>query len=609
MTNGRIPDDVIEAVLSHYDIVDFIGRYVQLTKQGKYMKGLCPFHSEKTPSFTVTPEKQIYYCYGCGKGGNAINFLMEIEGQSFPEAVRHLSEDANIPFEWSGRPQSSSQEYADWYEAYELTAKFYHYLLKNTEYGIAAVQYLRERGFSDKLIDQFQIGYAPGSWDTLLQFLSKRGYEPEKQETMGLLIERSDRSGHYDRFRDRIIFPITDQRGRIVAFAGRILHDGQPKYMNSPESPLFNKGRLLYNLPQARASIRKLREIVLFEGYVDVIKAWDAGVTNGVASMGTALTEEHAARIKQLAEQAIICYDGDDAGQTAAYKNADMLENAGCHVKVAMLPGRMDPDEFISTYGGERFTKEIIQNAVSSTKFRLIYLKKNHILLEETGKLNYIKEALAIIAERNSPTEREHFLKELASEYGFDISTLKQEMNEIRQQSQKMKRSGDNKDNSWNNGMNKVNAYRNTPVLLPAYHNAERKLLAAMFHDDEVARYVQERLEDRFNVEAHAALAAYLYAYYAQGKPPDASRYIATLQDGQLERAAGSILMTETAAGLNAQVIDDYIREIQKVPQQMEIERRKEEIQRAEREGDVLRAAEIAIEIIALERQLKATQG
>lgn len=607
MTGGRIPDEVIEAVLNHFDIADFVGRYVHLTKHGKYMKGLCPFHSEKTPSFTVTPEKNIFYCYGCGKGGNAIHFFMEYEGVSFPEAVRHMAEEAGLSIAWNSVVSSSgtSTKYARWLEAYDLTAKWYHYLLKNTAYGIPAMRYLRERGFSDKLIDQFQIGYAPNSWDSLLTFLTKRDYDLAEMEKAGLLIARGDQSGYFDRFRDRIMFPIADGRGRIVAFAGRLLNEGQPKYMNSPESSLFSKSKLLYNLRQARPSIRKHRHIVLFEGYADVIKAWSAGVTNAVATMGTALTEEHASLIKQNTDEAIICYDGDDAGQAAAYKSLSLLEQAGLRVKVAIIPNRMDPDEYISNHGGERFVKEILEQSVSSTKFKLIYLKKDHILLEDTGKLSYIRSALEVIARLDSPTEREFYTRELAAEFGFDITTMRQEMNEIRQQLQKMSRFGDNKDNSWNNGMNETNVYPSIPALMPAYHKAERKLLALMIHDDEVARYVQERLEDRFNVDVHAALAAYLYAYYAQGKPPDASKYIATLQDERLEEVAGSILMTETTEGFNAQVIDDYIREIEKVPRQMEIEQKREQMQQAERAGDIVRAAQIANEIITLERQLK----
>ncbi|MFD0616328.1 DNA primase [Paenibacillus sp. GCM10027629] len=605
--NGNIPEDVIETVLRHHDIVDTVGKYVHLSKQGKYMKGLCPFHSEKTPSFTVTPEKQIFHCYGCGKGGNAIKFIMEIEGYSFPEAVRMLAEDANIPVQWNAQMEHSprNQRRDDLLKAHDLTAMLYHFLLKNSDHGQPAMEYLRGRGFTDKLIDQFQIGYAPNRWDTLSQFLTKRGFDLSEMEKGGLLSLRSDGSGYVDRFRDRIMFPIWDRNGKVIAFAGRIMNDGQPKYLNSPETMLFNKSRVLYNLNQAKSSIRKQNQIVLFEGYADVIQSWDAGVTNGIATMGTALTTEHLNQLKTQAEEIVICYDGDDAGQAAAMKAIPMFEQADFRVSVAILPDRMDPDEYIKTHGKERFRHQIIESAVAPTKFKLIYLKKSHILLEDGGKQRYVREATKLIAELQSPTEREVYLKDLAIQFPiFDYETLKQECNEFRIALQKKKPVGDNNDNWWNNVMNEKRVTE-PPNLLPAYHNAERTMLAMMLQDLDVTRYVEERLGYEFNVEDHAALAAYLYAYYAQGKEPDISRFIASLSDDRLEKIAISISMMEVPMDFNTQVLDDYIREIHKVPKQLEIKRKKEEVLEAVRAGDSSRAAQLGIEIITLERDLK----
>ncbi|OPA78421.1 DNA primase [Paenibacillus selenitireducens] len=606
--NGNIPEDVIEAVLQQHDIVDVVGKYVHLTKQGKYMKGLCPFHSEKTPSFTVTPDKQIFHCYGCGKGGNAIKFVMEIESYSFPEAVRTMAEDANIPISWNAQAMEQSPRNLlrdQLLKAHELTAMLYHFLLKNSDHGQPAMEYLRQRGFTDKLIDQFQIGYAPNRWDTLTQFLTKRGFDLSEMEQGGLLSMRSDESGYVDRFRDRIMFPIWDRNGKVIAFGGRMLHDGQPKYLNSPESMLFNKSRVLYNLHHAKPSIRKAHQIVLFEGYVDVIQAWDAGVTNGIATMGTALTSDHLNHLKNQAEEVVVCYDGDDAGQAAAMKAIPMLEKAGFQARVAVLPDRLDPDEYIKEHGKERFRHQIIEGAVTPTKFKLIYLKKSHILLEDSGKQRYVSEATKLIAEIQSPTEREVYLKELAQQFPiFDYETLKQECNEFRITLQKKKPVGDNNDNWWNNVMNEKRVTP-PPNLLPAYHNAERTIIALMLQDLEVTRYVQERLGDEFNVEDHAAIAAYLYAYYAQGKEPDISRFISSLLDDRLEKIAISISMMEVQLEFNPQVLDDYIREIQKVPRLREVKHKRDEVKEAERAGDFLRAAQIASEIIALERDLK----
>ncbi|WP_308638874.1 DNA primase [Paenibacillus silvisoli] len=618
MVYEKIPESVIEAVLKHHDIVETVGKYVHLSKHGKYMKGLCPFHSEKSPSFTVTPEKGIFYCYGCGKGGNAIKFIEEIEEYSFPEAVRAMAEEAGIPITWSGsQERNNSADGGDrdtLIKAHELAVKLYHYLLMNTTHGQTALQYLRNRGVTDKQIDQFMIGYAPPEWDTLARFLEKREFNGVLMEKGGLLIAKQDRSGYIDRFRDRIMFPIWNRDGKVIAMAGRMLGEGQPKYLNSPETMLFNKTRNLYNFHHARAAMRKSRRVVVFEGYMDVIKSWSAGVHNGVATMGTAMTEEHASILQRNVDEAIICYDGDNAGQAAALKTIPILERAGLRVQVAMLPKGMDPDEYIEKNGAEAFMRETIEHPVSSTKFKLLYAKKNHILLEEEGQKNYLLEAVGIVAVLDSPTEREFYLKELSREFDMSLDSLKQDCFERRQQLQKMKPQRDNNDNSWNNGRNENRENRenrrtsSAPPVLPAYQVAERKLLAQMLQDADIASMVHQKLGEAFNVEDHAALAAYLYAYYAQGHDPDISRFIASLQDDRLERTAASILMTDDDIPFDEHLLADYVNEILKVPKFREIEQLKEAMVRAERSGDMLKAAQIAIEMNALERQLKGRQ-
>ncbi|MDQ0921286.1 DNA primase [Paenibacillus sp. V4I5] len=615
MRYGRIPEEVIEAVLKRHDIVDVIGRHVHLSKQGHYMKGLCPFHSEKSPSFTVTPEKQIYRCFGCNVGGNLIRFVMEIEGLSFSEAISKLAEEADIPITWEEATEEQNeqqQEKATLLKAYDFTAKLYHYILGNTEQGKVAKGYLASRGISDKLIDTFQIGYAPAMWDTLVQQLDKREFDLAQMEKGGLISAKHEGNGYVDKFRERIMFPICDSTGKVIAFGGRSMGDAQPKYLNSPESILFNKSRTMYNLHLARPNMRKLQQAVLFEGYVDVIKAWEAGISNGVATMGTALTKEHAALLNRNADQIVVCYDGDNAGQSAAFKSIPILEETGSRVTVAMLPDGKDPDDYVRNYGFDRFVREIIEPAVPSMKYKLLYIRKNFKLHEDGDRLRYLQSAVKLISHLQSPMEREHYLKQLASEFPeSSYEAMKLDLHEILLQSEKNRPEGDNKPILWNNVMNNGRTVERTlkksPSLLPAYHNAERLILAVMMHDREVCSLVEAQLGDQFNVEAHAVLAAYLYAYYAQNAEPDASRYIAMLQDEQLESLASSIVMMGAGHGINEQVIDDYIRQIRKVPMQEEVERKKEERVRAERAGDHLRAAQIAIEIIALEKRLKST--
>ncbi|MBB6729696.1 DNA primase [Cohnella zeiphila] len=607
MNHGMIPQETIDEVLRRHEIAETVGRYVQLAKQGKYLKGLCPFHSEKSPSFTVTPEKQIFYCYGCGKGGNVIKFVMEMENETFPEAVKRLAEEAGIPVTWQAdeaeqEATPQQKERATLLEANGYASKLYRYVLRNTEAGKPAMDYLRSRGFTDKLIEEFGIGYAPSRWDTLTQALQRNGFDPEEMERGGLLLKRHEGDGYVDRFRDRVMFPIHSGDGRIIAFAGRLMSAGQPKYMNSPETPLFNKSRTLYRLREARGAIRKTKQVVLFEGYVDVIKAWSAGVENGVATMGTALTAEHAAVLRRFADEAIVCYDGDNAGQAAAYKSLPLLEEAGFRVRIALLPPGMDPDEFIGEHGAEAFVREIVEGAVSAVKFQLIYLRKSHILLEDDGKIRYLREAVKLVARRDSPTERELILRELSQEFGVSLDALKQEAADIRRQ-EKLGTSGDIPDGSWNNVWNDTRSSPRHPPLEPANVRAERHLLHWMMHDADTALAVQNRLGDRFHMEEHAAIAAYLYSYYSQGNAPDIGKFMTFLHDERLERIVGAIALIEIPFG--ERELTDYLRTIESWNSKSRIEQMYEEMHRAEKQGDPLRAAQILTEIIALEKQRK----
>lgn len=610
MAGDLIPDEVIDAVRSHHDIVEVVGKYVHLTKQGKYMKGLCPFHSEKTPSFTVTPELQIFYCYGCGKGGNVIRFVEEMEGYTFPEAVRTLAEDAGIPITWTSNAGGHSHDPEEnarnkMIEAHELAVKFYHYILNNTAQGAEAKRYLLERGLTDKLIDQFMIGYAPSDWDVLTRFLMNRDFDPKLLERGGLIALNNDGGSYFDRFRNRIIFPLWDRNGKAIAFAGRIIGEGQPKYLNSPETVLFTKSRMLYNLNFARPAIKKSKQIILFEGYMDVIKAWSAEVQNGVATMGTALTEDHCTMLKRHGDEIIVCYDGDSAGQAAAYKAIPMLEQSGLKVLIALLPKGMDPDEYIKHNGGQAFRYEVIEQAVSTTKFKLIYSRKNHILSREEGRNQYIVEAVKIVAELDSSTEREIHLKELAKEFDISLDALKQDCHEFRLQAQNLKQPRDNNQISWNNGRNEKRKSERSSTVLPAYIHAERRLLHVMMRNRDIALAVHDKLGDAFNVPNHEAVAAYLYAYYFADNDADAARFVETLKDAELERTATELLMMDGGFPFDEDIMAAWIQDIQKVPKLREIEKKKEQMVRAERAGDAITAAQLGIEIISLERELK----
>jgi DNA primase len=608
MRTQLIPDDVIEAILKKVDIVEIVGRMVKLTKRGRNFVGLCPFHSEKTPSFHVLPEKQIYHCFGCGSGGNIIRYVMNLDGIPFPEAVHRLAEESGIILSVNSAPAEMSaeqQQFANLIAIHEESAKFYHYVLNSTEQGTVAYQYLKQRGFSQKLIDEFQLGYAPPLWDALTQYLLKRGFTTELLEKAGLSIPRTESEGVYDRFRDRIMFPIRDANGKGIAFGGRTITNIQPKYLNSPDSPTFHKNQILYPLHQTKTSIRKKRQAILFEGYIDVLKAWDAGIDNGLATLGTALTESHIDLLRRYCEKVIICYDGDRAGQAATYKSLLLCEKHGLVADVATLPDGIDPDQFITKHGSDRFRTEVIEQAISATKFKIYYLNKDQQVHDERSKLGFVRTALEVIAPLDSPTEREHYVRELAAETGYSLDTLKQELQTIRL---KVMKNMDNNVIPWNNDMNKHGRTSPLPALRPAYYNAERQLLAAMMHNQEALRLVQDLIGEQFHVEAHAALAAFLYAYYAEERPALANGFISSLHDDQLEATASSVLLQYPQETFNEQVLNDCIHELQKHQLEIQIHELKQNQQqliRSQQPEHIHRAANLGNNIINLEKKLK----
>ncbi len=604
MAYGAIPDEIIQNVLRKTDIVELIGRTVPLSKRGRSYTGLCPFHSEKTPSFHVLPDKQIFHCFGCGAGGNAIRFIMRTEGLSFPEAVRALAESAEVVYAFDEGPAEltpEQQEARRMTAANEEASKFFHFVLNGTEQGQEAYRYLRDRGFSQRLIDEFQLGFAPPMWDSLNSYLQSKGYEPELLEKAGLILPRNEGGGFYDRFRSRVMFPIRDASGRVIAFGGRAIGDEQPKYLNSPDTTLFHKSRVLYLLDAAKAGIRRTRQAVLFEGYVDVIKAWEAGIDNGVATLGTALTEAHVNTLKRYCGSVIICYDGDRAGAAAAHRSLLLCEKMGFPAKVAMLPDGMDPDEYIESRGADTFRSTIIGGAVAATKYKILYLKKEHKLQDDGDKIAFVREAVRMIAQLDSPTEREHYLRDLNVDVGYSFETLKQEMNEFRQ---KAEGGRDKNAIPWNTVMNDKGSV-SSPPLRPAYYQAERLLLSVMMHDADTALAVQAKLGDGFHVEAHAALAAYLYAYYADGKPPNPSAFISGLQDDTLEAAASSILLGTPQEAVNEKVVEHALLEIRKHSIELELKQKKQMQNEAARAGNIAASAQIGIEMITLEKELK----
>lgn len=425
----RIEQETINEIREKNDILDVVSEYVKLEKRGRNYIGLCPFHDEKTPSFSVSEDKQICHCFGCKKGGNVFQFIQEIKDIPFVEAVKELGSRVDIHVE-SNEPSSSEtivDDHIKMIEMHELMANNFHYILKHTEEGEEALAYLKSRGFTDELINDRKIGYSPNHSKFTHDFLEKNGYDTVLAFEAGLLSRNDETFDYFDRFRDRIIFPLLNFQGKTVGFSGRTYTDQTPKYLNSPETPIFQKRKMLYNIDRARKYIRQNDEVILLEGFMDVIKADQADIKQVVATMGTALSKEHIIMVKKLASNVTLLYDGDFAGNEAALNVGKILLNEGINVYVVHLPKKMDPDDYITEYGNETFKSFVDSQKQSFVGFKaqqLYYANENNDLKHE----QHLEELINDINLIRSDFLRKKVLQQVADLYKVDVNSLKNQL-------------------------------------------------------------------------------------------------------------------------------------------------------------------------------------
>ncbi|MGM0889603.1 MAG: DNA primase [Bacillota bacterium] len=600
--NGRIEDEKINQIREAVDIVDLIGEYVQLKKQGRNYFGLCPFHGENSPSFSVSTEKQIFHCFGCGAGGNIFTFLMDIEGYSFVESAKVLAEKGNVPLEVeinkdskrSNMPAGAQQMV----EAHDLLRKFYHHLLVNTKEGQDALEYLLKRGFTEETIEKFQIGYSLDSWDFVSKFLLKRGFPAEYMEQAGLIIFREKDESYFDRFRNRVMFPIMDHQGNTIAFSGRAMGDDEPKYLNSPETPIFNKSKTLYNFHHARPHIRKKEQAVIFEGFADCISAVGAGVENAVATMGTALTDQHVQLLKRNTDQILICYDSDSAGLKAANRAVNMLQDHEFSVKVALMPDNMDPDDYIKEFGEKSFVSEVIGASLTYMAFKMHYLRRGKNVNNEGDRIQYIEEVLKEISRLPNAVERDHYLRQLSSEFSLSLDALEQQQRQVFFTERK-------KGTLPQPAAQKKMALQYEHKLKPAHHNAEMKLIAHMLKSRDMTFKIQQLLgQTVFHVDEHQAIITYLYAFYEDGHEPDTSFFLTYLPDPNLRRIVSEIEMMSVNEEVTDKELTDCINQVLKYEKLLKIKEKQVEEKDAVRRSDYVTAAQIAMEIIKLRKML-----
>ena len=425
----RYSDDIIEEVRVKNDIVDVISQYVKLQRKGSSYFGLCPFHNEKTPSFSVSPAKQMYYCFGCGAGGNVFTFIMEYENFSFGEALKFLADRAGVELpqiEYSREAQEQANLRSSLLEIQKSAASYFYYNLRR-ENGKTAYQYLKSRGLSDETMQKFGLGYSDKYSDDLYQYLKKKGYSDELLLESGLF-HVDERRGIYDKFWNRVIFPIMDVNNRVIGFGGRVMGDGMPKYLNSPETKIFDKSRNLYGLNIARTSRKK--QLIICEGYMDVISMHQAGFTNAVASLGTALTSGHANLIKRYTDEVLLLYDSDEAGVKAALRGIPILRSAGVKSKVVNLKPYKDPDEFIKAEGPERF-EEQLSKAMNSFLFIVQTREGQYDLSDPQGKKDFFRDIAARLLNFEEELERNNYIEAIARKYGIGIQELKKMVNQL----------------------------------------------------------------------------------------------------------------------------------------------------------------------------------
>lgn len=419
---------VLDDIRARVDIVDLIGSYVTLKRAGASYKGLCPFHREKTPSFTVHPARQVFHCFGCGKGGDVFKFVMEHEGVQFMDAVRLLAQRAGVEVRFTEAERGEETRKDLLYTAHAEAAKFYNEVLLKHPSAKEARAYLKARDLGLEVIEQFGLGYAPGGFEVMERFAEKRGFSLEMLETAGL-IAKNESGRRYDRFRERLMFPIRDLTGRVIAFSGRILGKDEraAKYLNSPETPLFRKSRALFAMDRARKAIIDAQTCILCEGQIDVIRCHTAGFTNAVAALGTALTEEHAALIKRHADRVVLVMDADSAGQNSALRSAEIFLGAELAVEIATLPTGEDPDSLISKQGPDAF-RAVLEQARSVVDFQMDVLSTREDMKQEAGLRRVAAAVLETIRHSASEVQRAQMLREAAARLGLSEQTLRTEL-------------------------------------------------------------------------------------------------------------------------------------------------------------------------------------
>lgn len=582
----RIEQSVINEIKDKTDILDLVSEYVKLEKRGRNYIGLCPFHDEKTPSFTVSEDKQICHCFGCKKGGNVFQFTQEIKDLSFVEAVKELGERINISVDIGNSSDYTSQIASNdltMIEMHELMHEYYQYALLKTVEGEEALNYLTKRGFTEKLIKSRGIGYAPNHTHFCHDFLQQKGYDIELAYEAGLLSRNEENFSYFDRFRDRIMFPLNNAQGRIVGYSGRTYNNQEPKYLNSPETPIFQKRRLLYNLDNARKYIRKNDEAILLEGFMDVIKSDSSGLKPVIASMGTAISDEHITVLKKLTSHITLMFDGDFAGQEATIKTGQHFLQQGFNVFVVQLPKDMDPDEYITKYGNEKFL-EYVNNEKKSFIIYKVNKHKDEIANNDLAYERYLKEVTQDIALMNSQILQNKIIKDVAHIFNVDSNTLNS--NVLNQQQYIPSEPHFNDYQSYDSEIQ--NNTNNLFSHLSKHESAERALLKHFMNDKDLFLNYHKQLEsDDFDNQFFKRIYSVLEDFYAENDSYTISDMILYTDNDNLRDAIIALDNYDLNQEPYDSEIEDYMNVINESKYGDTLEELNHKLREASRIGDV----------------------
>lgn len=533
-----LPDSFLQELKYRSDIEQVIGGYVNLRRRGRTLSGLCPFHSEKSPSFTVYPQSQSFYCFGCGAGGDVISFIRRIENLDYIEAVQLLAQKAGMQMPEQNVDDRAQRLRARILEANREAARYFHRTLM-AEAGRPCRAYLIGRGLTKDTIIRFGIGYAPEGWDGLYKELTAKGFT-RTELIEAHLVSEGRNGGVYDTFRNRAIFPIIDLRGNVIAFGGRNLGDKGPKYLNSSDTPVFKKSRNLFALNFAKGSDRK--NLILCEGYMDVVSLHQAGFTNAVATLGTALTEEQARIIGQYTSEVVLSYDSDGPGQAATQRASVLLEAAGLKIKVLSIPDAKDPDEFIKKYGAERFDL-LLEGSSSATDFQIQKLQKEHDTTTADGKVAFLKQFAVLMAQLTSPIERDVYLSKICRELEVEKSAVSAQITREQKRREATRRKKEERELLTAAAAAPKGLSREEELLLrqhPREVKAEERLLQYLLRHPDRWQSIGEQLPaERFLTEQNRSIYKALMACYAENRPPELSALGEMLTEAAVSRVTG----------------------------------------------------------------------